>query len=32
MQARAESVKRVRQWIHGTISVRKLYKDNPLQD
>ncbi|KAG2192172.1 hypothetical protein INT46_004326 [Mucor plumbeus] len=30
--ARTESIKRVRQWIHGTISVRKLYKDNPLQD
>ncbi|KAL7318054.1 hypothetical protein PS15m_004327 [Mucor circinelloides] len=30
--ARAESIKRVRQWISGTITCRKLYKDNPLQN
>ncbi|KAL9551955.1 hypothetical protein MBANPS3_004005 [Mucor bainieri] len=30
--AKAESIKRVRQWISGTIACRKLYKTNPLND
>ncbi|KAL9542084.1 hypothetical protein MBANPS3_008784 [Mucor bainieri] len=30
-KSRAESIKRVRLWITGTIADRKLYEENPLQ-
>ncbi|KAK4520157.1 uncharacterized protein ATC70_008288 [Mucor velutinosus] len=30
--AKADSIKRVRQWISGTIACRKLYSKNPLND
>ncbi|EPB90075.1 hypothetical protein HMPREF1544_03051 [Mucor circinelloides 1006PhL] len=31
-KSRAESIKRVRLWITGTIADRKLYEENPLHE